>query len=380
MDALDLAKKHTKQAAKRTRKLVEFQLEHERRPPSPAEKKLREREAKAAASTRYGHMPIKYVLGRTLREYGRDGCSNLAASLTYFSVLSALPALLALVSVLGLLGAGRSGSKTMLQLVDTFAPGQVRPALSGLLSQLTSSTAAGIGLAIGIIGAIWSASGYVGAFTRAVNSIYGVREGRSAIVLRSQQVLITIVVLALAVLVVLSLVLSGPFARSIGQAIGAGDALFTTWEIVKWPVIGVAVIVAVAVLFFGTPNLRRLRIRYVACGAAVAVVIMVLGSLAFGFYVSNFASYNRVYGAVGGLLVALLWVWLVNLALVVGAELGSELERGHELSIGEAAEKEVRLRVRGDTAYEKADEKLRADERVGAAIRRAAATAAPARG
>jgi membrane protein len=380
MDALDLAKKHTKQAAKRTRRLVEFQLEHERRPPSPAEQKLREREAKAAASTRYGHMPIKYVLGRTLREYGRDGCSNLAASLTYFSVLSALPALLALVSVLGLLGAGRSGSKTMLQLVDTFAPGQVRPALSGLLSQLTSSTAAGIGLAIGIIGAIWSASGYVGAFTRAVNSIYGVREGRSAIVLRSQQVLITIVVLALAVLVVLSLVLSGPFARSIGQAIGAGDALFTTWEIVKWPVIGVAVIVAVAVLFFGTPNLRRLRIRYVACGAAVAVIIMVLGSLAFGFYVSNFASFNRVYGAVGGLLVALLWVWLVNLALVVGAELGSELERGHELSIGEAAEKEVRLRVRGDTAYEKADEKLRADERVGAAIRRAAATAAPARG
>ncbi|GAB3806792.1 YihY/virulence factor BrkB family protein [Humibacter antri] len=329
-------------------------------------------------------MPIKYVLGRTLREYGRDGCSDLAAGLTYFSILSALPALLALVSVLGLVGAGQSGSKSLLEVVGTLAPEQVRPALSGLLSQLTSSTAAGIGLAIGIVGAIWSASGYVGAFTRAVNRIYGVREGRGAVVLRSQQVLITIVVLALAVLVVLSLVLSGPFARSIGHAIGVGDAVFTTWEIVKWPMIGVAVIVAVAVavavLFFGAPNLRKLRIRYVACGAAVAVIVMVLGSLGFGFYVSNFASYNRVYGAVGGLLVALLWIWLANLALVVGAELGSELERGHELSLGEAAEMRVRLRVRGDTSYVKAEMKLHADERVGAAIRRAAVTSAPARG
>ncbi|HVX08599.1 YihY/virulence factor BrkB family protein [Humibacter sp.] len=373
MDALDLAKKHTKRAAKRTEKLVKTHREHEQKPPSREELALREREEKAAASARYGRLPWKYVLGRTLREYGRDGCSNIAAGLTYFSVLSALPALLALISVLGLLGADRSGSKKLLEVIDTVAPQQVQPALSSLLSQLTSSSAAGIGLAIGIIGAVWSASGYVGAFTRAVNRIYGVKEGRTTIVLRSQQVLITVVVLALAVVIVLALVLSGSVSRTIGQALGIGDAVFTTWEIVKWPLIAVAVILAVAVLYFGAPNLHHPRIRYVASGAAIAVVIMVVGSVLFGFYVSNFSSYNRVYGAVGGLLVALLWVWLVNLALVIGAEIGSELERGHELSIGESAERVVRLRVRGEKASDKAEEKLRADERVGAAIRRATA-------
>jgi membrane protein len=376
MDALDLAKKNTKRAAKRTEKLVKTHQEHEQKPPSRDELALREREEKAARSARYGRMPWKYVLGRTMREYGRDGCSDLAAGLTYFSILSALPALLALISVLGLLGAGRSGSTKLLEVVDALAPQQVQPALSSLLSQLTSSSAAGIGLAIGIIGAVWSASGYVGAFTRAVNRIYGVKEGRTTIVLRSQQLLITVIVLALAVVIVLALVLSGPFAHTIGTTLGLGDAVFTTWEVVKWPLIGAAVIIAVAVLYFGVPNLHHARIRYVASGAATAVVIMVVGSLIFGFYVSNFSSYNRVYGAVGGLLVALLWVWLANLALVVGAEIGSELERGHELSIGEAAEGGVRLKVRGEKASEKAGQKLRADERIGAAIRAATATQA----
>ena len=378
MQALELARKHAKQASRRADKLVEQNERHRRsehRELPAAERALREREAKAAASARYGKMPWRYVLSRTLREYGRDGCSDLAAGLTYFSVLSALPALLALVSVLGLLGAGHEGSRSLMEIVDTLAPAQVQPVLAGLLTQLTSSTAAGIGLAIGVIGAIWSASGYVGGFSRAVNRIYGVREGRSAVVLRSQQVLVTVVTLALAVIVVLSLALSGPFARTIGRQLGLGDTVFATWEVLKWPLVGVAVVAAVGILYFATPNLRRQRFRYVALGAAVAVVIMVAGSLAFGFYVAGFASYNRVYGTVGGLLVALLWIWLANLALVFGAELGSELERGHELSLGMPAEGHVRLHVRGERASVKALARLRADERVGAAIRRATAEA-----
>ncbi|NNC10374.1 YihY/virulence factor BrkB family protein [Planctomonas sp. JC2975] len=378
MDALGLAKKHSDRLSKRTDKLVKSRTRHDEPDPSAAEPTRaqaaqRKREAKAASSARYGRMPWSYVLSRTLREYGRDGCSDLAAGLTYFSVLSALPALLALVSVLGLLGAGHQGSKTLLEVVDAVAPQQVQPVLSELVTQLTSSTAAGIGLVVGIVGAVWSASGYVGAFTRAVNRIYGVSEGRSTVVLRSQQVLITVVVLVLVVLVVLSLVLSGPLARTIGTALGVGDAVFTTWEVIKWPLIGVSVILAVVVLFFGAPNLRHLRLRYVATGAAVAVVVMVLGSLAFGFYTATFASYNRIYGTVGGLLVALLWVWLANLALVIGAELGSELHRGHELSLGLPAETAVLLSVRGKSASEKAAAKLRGDVAVGAAIRTAVA-------
>lgn len=374
MEPLDLAKKKAHRASKQTRKLAKSLRDHdEPQPPSPAQVALREREAKAAASARYGRMPWGYVLSRTLREYGRDGCSDLAAGLTYFSVLSALPALLALVSVLGLLGAGGEGSKTLLDVVDAVAPEQVQPALAGLVNQLTSSTAAGIGLAVGIVGAVWSASGYVGAFMRAVNRIYGVAEGRGTLALRSRQLVITVVVLVLMVIVVLSLVLTGPFARTIGEALGWGGAVSATWEIVKWPVIGVAVVVAVCVLFFGAPNLRGLRLRYVASGAAVAVVVMVAGSLAFGFYASTFASYNRVYGAVGGLLVALLWVWLANLALVIGAELASELQRGRQLALGVPAEERVQLQVRGSTASEKATRKLEADTLVGRAIREATA-------
>ena len=372
MDALEVATKNTKRAKRRSDKLVRAR-EHEQEEPSAAEVAVRAREAAAASSARYGRMPVRYVLQRTLREYGRDGCSDLAAGLTYFSVLSALPALLALVSVLGLLGAGRAGSKSLIEVVDTVAPQQVQPILSGLIAQLTSSSAAGIGLAVGIVGAVWSASGYVGAFGRAVNRIYGVREGRTAIVLRSGQLLITVIVLVLAVLVVLSLALSGPLVRSIGDVLGIGDAAFATWGVVKWPLVAVAVVLAVVALYFGTPNLRHQRIRYVAIGAGLAVVVMVIGSLVFGFYVANFASYNRVYGAVGGLLVALLWVWLTNVALVLGAELGSELQRGHELSIGLPAERSIRLEPRGEKASAKVAAKRSTDERVGAAIRTATA-------
>jgi len=374
MDPVQLATKKLKRSRRRSDRLLK-----KRRPAdeqvSRAEAAVRDREAKAAASARHGRMPWGYVLGRTLREYGRDGCSDLAAGLTYFSVLSALPAMLALVSVLGLLGAGQEGSKTLLDVIDAVAPQQVQPILAGLVAQLSSSSAAGIGLIIGIVGAVWSASGYVGAFGRAVNRIYGVNEGRTALVLRARQVLITVVTLVLVVVVVLALVLSGPIARSIGQALGVGDAVFDTWEVVKWPLIAVAVVAAVVVLYFGTPNLRRRRVRYVTSGAALAVVIMVAGSLLFSFYVSAFGSYNRVYGTVGGLLVALLWIWLANLALVVGAEFGSELERGHELSIGIPAERRVQIEVQGDKAHQKAIAGLRADERVGAAIRTATANA-----
>lgn len=368
-----MAKKRSARAASGTGRLMAARQDHGEQEPSRVETVLRERQARAAASARYGRMPWRYVLGRTLREYGRDGCSDLAAGLTYFAVLSALPALLALVSVLGLLGAGGEGSKALLDVVNALAPEQVRPVLSELVAQLTSSTAAGIGLVIGVIGAIWSASGYVGAFTRAVNRVYGVAEGRAALALRSRQLLVTVVVLALTVFVVLALVLSGPLAHSIGAALGVGDAVFTTWQAVKWPLIGVSVVIAVAVLFFGTPNLKRLRVRYVAMGAAFAVIVMLLGSLVFGFYAATFANYNRVYGAVGGLIVALLWVWLANLAMVVGAVLGSELERGHELSIGVAAEERVRLQARGDGAAVRAEQRLRSDLLVGAAIRTATA-------
>ncbi|MGN6126485.1 MAG: YihY/virulence factor BrkB family protein [Humibacter sp.] len=374
MDPVQLATKNLKRSRRRSDRLLK-----KRRPAdeqvSRAEAAVRDREAKAAASARYDRMPWRYVLGRTLREYGRDGCSDLAAGLTYFSVLSALPAMLALVSVLGLLGAGHEGSKTLLEVIDAVAPQQVQPVLAGLVAQLSSSSAAGIGLVVGIVGAVWSASGYVGAFGRAVNRIYGVYEGRTALVLRARQVVITIVTLVLVVVVVLALVLSGPIARSIGQALGVGDAVFNTWEVVKWPLIAVAVVAAVVVLYFGTPNLKRRRVRYVASGAALAVVVMVAGSLLFSFYVSAFGSYNRVYGTVGGLLVALLWIWLANLALVVGAEFGSELERGHELSIGIPAERRVQIEVQGDKARQKAIAGLRADERVGAAIRTATANA-----
>ena len=287
-----------------------------------------------------------FTLTSASAQFQSHQCTDMAAALTYFSVLSVFPALLALISLLGVFGQGEETTQAMLDVLDRLGQHQIAVQLEPTITAMVNSQAAGVTLVIGLAGALWSASGYVGAFGRSLNRIYQVQEGRPIWKLRPVVLLITLGLVLMAAVVLVGLVVSGPIAQAIGEAIGFGDEVSQLWDMIKWPVILGIVVVMVAVLYYATPNVKHPKFRIVSVGAAVAIGIWVLASIGFGFYVSNFGRYNRLYGSVGGIIIFLLWLWLTNLALLFGAELDSELERERELKMGLPAEDELRLRPR----------------------------------
>ncbi len=296
---------------------------------------------------------FRFILRKTAREFTRDECTDLAAALTYYAVLSLFPALLVMVSLLGVFGQGGRTTGTLLGVVDQVAPGSTVDTVRPVIAQLVESPSAGFALALGLLGALWSASGYVGAFGRAMNRIYEIEEGRPFWKLRPLQLGLTLGGLVLGALAAFMLAVSGPVARAVGDALGAGAAAMTLWAVLRWPVILVFVVVAVAVLYYATPNVRQPRFRWISIGATVAIVAWLLASLLFGVYVGNFSSYNRTYGTLAGVVVFLLWVWITNLALLFGAELDAELERGRQLQAGLPAEEEIQLPPRDTRGIEK---------------------------
>jgi membrane protein len=296
---------------------------------------------------------ILYVLRKTVREFGTDQCTDLAAALTYYAVLSLFPALVVVVSLLGVFGQGQRTTDAVLQIIDDLGPSSAVDALRDPIQQLVESPSAGSALVVGIAGALWSASGYVGAFGRAMNRIYEVEEGRPVWKLRPLQLLLTLVGLVAAAAVAFMLAVSGPVAKAIGDAIGAGDVAQTVWSVARWPIILVFVVVAVAVLYHSSPNVKQPKFRWISIGAGVAILVWVVASVGFGFYVSNFGSYNKTYGALAGVIVFLLWLWITNLALLFGAELDAELERGRQLQAGIAAEKDLQLPPRDNRVAQK---------------------------
>ena len=316
----------------------------------------------------------KYVARKVMREFGADQCTDLAAALTYYAVLALFPALLALTSVLGLVGQADEAVDAVLEvmrpLVDRSTLDVIRPVLEGM----ADSQAAGFTFAIGLAGALWSASGFVGAFSRAMNRIYEIDEGRPFWKLRPMMLLVTLIGVFLSATVLVMLVVSGPVAQAIGDAVGLGDQAVLIWGIAKWPVIGLMVMCVVAMLYYATPNVQQPKFRWISVGAAVAIVIWVLASVAFAFYVGNFGSYDKTYGSLAGVIVALLWLWLTNIALLLGAEVDSEMERGRQLQAGLAAEEEIQLPARDTRNIEKAREKELEDIEFGRRIREAADT------
>ncbi|WP_377645128.1 YihY/virulence factor BrkB family protein [Oryzobacter terrae] len=299
-----------------------------------------------------------YTAKAAFAEFQRDQCTDLSAALTYYSVLSVFPAILALVSLLGVFGQGESTTQAMLDIVRQLGQGDTATQLEGPISEMVGASGAGIALVIGIGTALFSASGYVGAFGRAMNRVYQVDEGRPVWKLRPQQVLITLGLVIMAAVVLVALVVSGPVAEAVGRAIGLEGATVTTWNIAKWPVILLVVIAMVAVLYYWTPNVRQPRFRWVSVGAAVAILIWVLASVGFGVYVTSFGSYAKTYGSLAGVIVFLLWLWITNLALLFGAEVDAELERARELQAGIRAERTLQLPPRDDSGSVKAAEKL----------------------
>ena len=226
----------------------------------------------------------------------------------------------------------------------------------------------------GILGALWSASGYVGAFSRAMNRVYEIEEGRPFWKLRPMMIIVTLIAVLLIGVVLIMLVVSGPLAQAIGDAIGLGDTAVTVWGIAKWPALLLVVALIVAVLYYATPNVQQPKFRWVSIGALAAICVWVVASVVFGFYVANFSSYNKTYGSLAGVIVFLLWLWITNLSLLFGAELDAEVERGRQLQAGIAAEEEIQLPPRDTRKSDKAAEKEAKDLEQARQIRREHAT------
>src|SRR4051794_14999952 len=295
------------------------------------------------------------TLKRTVTEFSEDNQTDSAAALTYYAVLSIFPALLAMVSIVGLVGDPQTITRVLTDIVGSIGPTSAVDALKGPIQGLTkSSGTAGIMLIVGIVSALWTASGYVGAFMRASNVIYEVEEGRSFIKLRPLQMLVTLVLILLLALVLMAVVLTGPIAAAVGSAVGVGDTAVTIWNLAKWPVLFIVVVFMIALLYYASPNAKLGGFKSIVPGSALAIVIWLLASAGFAFYVANFGSYNKTYGALGGVIVFLVWLWITNVAILLGAELNAERERSRQLKEGTPeAERELQLEERSEPKAKK---------------------------
>ncbi len=299
----------------------------------------------------------KYIFKRAVSEFSKDKVTDLAAALTYFAVLSVFPALLALVSLLGVVGQGEQTASAINGWLSDFAPEDVQKLLAPTIENLTTQTGAGLALVVGIAGALWTASGYTGAFGRAMNRIHEVEEGRPFWKLKPIILLLTLVMLIIVAVIIFAVALSGGIAAEAGNLIGLGDTAVTVWSIAKWPVvIGLAVLL-IALLYYFTPNVEQPKFRWISVGSLVALVVSAIAVAAFVFYLSNFASYNATYGVIGSVISLLLGIWIVNNVLLLGAEIDAEVERGRELQAGIEAEETVQLPLRDTHAVEKQEKK-----------------------
>jgi membrane protein len=289
------------------------------------------------------------VLKRTAREFKEDNLTDWAAALTYYAVLALFPALLALVALVGIFGQYPQTTNALLDIARQVSGND--SALDGLKDTIDgivrNKGGAGALLGLSLAGALWSASGYIGAFMRASNAIYEVPEGRPFWKLRPLQVVVTLGIVLLLALLLVALVVSGPVAKAVGDQIGLGDTAVTIYQIAKWPIMAAIVLVILAVLYYIAPSARLPKIQWLSPGAIVALVIWIVASAAFGFYVANFGSYNKTYGTLGGAISLLVWMWITNLAVLFGQELNAEIERGRELTAGLPAERELQLAPRG---------------------------------
>jgi membrane protein len=310
-----------------------------------------------------------YVARKTVREFADDQCTDLAAALTYYSVLSLFPAAIAILSLVGLAGQGPSTVDTLLGILRDTGASKAADTLEPTLTQLSEAQNSGLALIIGLAVALWSASGYVGAFGRGMNRVYEIGEGRPIWKLRPTMLVITLITVVLTALVALGLVLTGPAARAVGDAVGLGSTAVTVWNIAKWPVLLVVVALIVALLYYATPNVKQPKFRWISVGALVAILTWVIASALFGFYVANFSHYNRTYGSLAGVIVFLLWLWITNLALLFGAELDAELERSRQLQAGIPAEEVIQLPARDTRKSDKAAKNEREDVERGRQLR-----------
>ena len=294
------------------------------------------------------------TLKRTFKEFSEDNLTDWAAAMTYYGVLALFPALIALVSIVGLVFEPQQVTKTLTDTVTAISPGASVDALKGPIESITSSKSkSGIALIIGVLAALWSASGYVGAFMRASNIMFEVDEGRPIWKLRPLQMLVTLTMILLIALAAIAIVVSGPVAKALGESMGIGDTAITIFNIAKWPVILGVVTLMLAILYYSAPNAKLRGFKFITPGSLIAVVVWIVASAAFAFYVANFGSYDKTYGSLAGVVLFLVWLWLTNVAVLLGMQVNAERERDIQIKEGVPdAERELRLTER-DEAPEK---------------------------
>jgi membrane protein len=290
------------------------------------------------------------TLKRTLSEFSEDNGTDWAAALTYYAVLSIFPALIALVGLVGVVMDPQALTDALREVVGQLGPASAVETFGGPIDNVTRSRATGaVMLAVGIVGSLWTASGYVGGFTRASNAMYEVPEGRAVWKLRPLQMLVTLAMILLLAITLVALIVTGPVASGVGEAIGIGDTAVAIYQIAKWPLLGLLVLTMLAVLYYAAPNAKLPRFRWITPGSVLALAIWIVASAAFAFYVANFGSYNKTYGALGGVVTFLVWMWITNVAVLLGQELNAEVERTRELEAGTpGAERRIQLPPRDE--------------------------------
>jgi membrane protein len=268
-----------------------------------------------------------------VREFKQDNLTDLAAALTYYGVLAIFPALIALVSILGLVG--HSATQPLIENLGNVAPGPAKTIFTSAIQNLQNSQgSAGIIFIVGLAAALWAASGYVAAFMRASNTIYDVQEGRPIWKTLPVRVCVTLVMIVLLAISAVAVVLTGGLAKQVGNLVGVGSSAVSVWDIAKWPVLLLVVSFMFSILYWASPNVKHPGLRWLSPGGILAVAVWVVASGAFALYVANFSSYNKTYGALAAIIVFLVWLWISNIALLLGAEFNAELERGRQIEGG----------------------------------------------
>ncbi|GGZ47304.1 YihY/virulence factor BrkB family protein [Streptomyces subrutilus] len=296
----------------------------------------------------------KAVLRGTVKEFTADELADRAAALTYYGVLALFPALLVLVSLLGL--AGESTTQRVLDNLQKLAPGSARDVISDAVLQLQGRSGVGSLLAVvGLLVALWSASGYIAAFIRASNAVYDVPEGRPVWKILPLRFALTVTLMVLACASALIVVFTGGLARQAGAALGIGDSALTVWSIAKWPVLVLLVTVMIALLYWAAPNAKGRGFKWITPGSLLALLIWMAASAGFAFYVANFASYNKTYGTVAGVIIFLVWLWITNLAILLGLEFDAEMTRQRAIAGGMPKDEEPYVRPRDTRAWSDED-------------------------
>ncbi|MEU2750525.1 YihY/virulence factor BrkB family protein [Streptomyces collinus] len=360
-EAVDSEHRETPEAERRDARAAERReadgSEGRESPAPDAEEPGPDPEVERAAPVTPTDLPRKSwvaVLKGSVREFKDDELTDRAAALTYYGVLALFPALLVLVSMLGL--TGRSTTDKVTENVRELVPGSAGDIITRAVDQLQGNAGVGSLMAIvGLVLAVWSASGYVGAFIRSANAVYDMPEGRPVWKLLPMRVGVTVVLLVLAVISSLIVVFSGGLAKQAGDALGIGDTALTVWSIAKWPVLVLLVVLMIAILYWAAPNAKVKGFRWITPGSLLALLIWMVASAGFAVYVANFASYNKTYGTMAGVIVFLVWLWITNLAILLGLEFDAETVRQRAIAGGHPPEEEPYTQPRDTRAWDEED-------------------------